>query len=67
MKKSKIGENGYHLVEETLSGAKCITLMYGSWYILRFNKGLIELAASIDDRAFKLDDRGCVQISNKTC
>jgi hypothetical protein len=63
MKKSKIGEKGYHLIEEE----GCVVLMYKDWYVLRFNNRMVELAKSIqNEREFKLDDEGSVLISERT-
>lgn len=62
MKKSKIGEKGYHLIEE----GGCVTLMYSDWYVLRFKDRMIEQAKAIQTRTFKVDDVGRVMISKKT-
>ena len=62
-KKSKIGEKRYHLIEEN----GCVILMYKDWYILRFNKRKIELAADIHgEREFSVDNGGRVLISEET-
>lgn len=62
MKKSKIGDNGYRLIEEY----GCVVLMYKDWYILRFKDRKIELAEDINTKMLKTDDRGAVVISGKT-
>lgn len=64
--KSKIGERGYHLIEERVPGDNepYVTLMYGDWYVLRFKNGMIELATNIlGVKEFKVDGRGRVLIS----
>ena len=64
MKKSKIGEGGFHLIEE----GGCVHLMYKGWYVLRLKRKKIELATDIfDEPALKTDEKGRVKISDKTC
>lgn len=64
--KSKIGERGYHLIEERVPGdtRPYVALMYGDLYVLRFKDGMIELATSIFEvKELKVDVRGRVLIS----
>ena len=62
--KVAIGEDGFHLVE--LDGD--VVLMFGEWDLLRLmpRGGKIRLAAGIETRKFKTNERGCLLVDDGT-
>jgi len=62
--KVAIGEDGFHLVE--YDGG--VVLMFGEWDLLRLmpRGGKIRLAAGIETRKFKTNERGCLLVDDGT-